>query len=210
MGSVSMQSQALSRAERLSAIVDGETQGSLHADVKQFFADLVDDDRASWSDYHLIGDALRSDDLVTSPASSVPFVNRFAALLADEPHLLAPAAAGAHRAPVRNGIMRRRVLPAFAVAAAAATLTWVVVPRLQGLDPAAPGHVQSASTDGAAVLQRVALVPASTAPADYQATNIIRDARLDQYLEAHQQFAQQPMVAGPMPLIRAAASSDGR
>jgi len=41
--------------------------------------------------------------------------------------------------------------------------------------------------------------------------NIIRDAQLDQYLEAHQQFAQQPMAVGSMPLIRAAVqTSQGR
>jgi sigma-E factor negative regulatory protein RseA len=40
-----------------------------------------------------------------------------------------------------------------------------------------------------------------------QDANIIRDASLDQYLEAHQQFAQQPVMPGSMPLIRAAAVS---
>jgi sigma-E factor negative regulatory protein RseA len=40
-----------------------------------------------------------------------------------------------------------------------------------------------------------------------QDANIIRDAGLDQYLEAHQQFAQQPVMPGSMPLIRAAAVS---
>ena len=35
--------------------------------------------------------------------------------------------------------------------------------------------------------------------------NIIRDASLDQYLEAHQQFAQQPVMPGSMPLIRTSA-----
>jgi len=40
--------------------------------------------------------------------------------------------------------------------------------------------------------------------------NIIRDASLDQYLEAHQQFSQQPVMPGSMPFIRAAASSQGQ
>jgi len=214
MGSVSMQSQALSRAERLSAIADGETEGSLQSDVKQFFTDLVDSDRLKWTDYHLVGDALRSDDLAGSPAASDAFVGRFAALLDAEPHLLAPAAA-AGAAPAsalrRTGVLRRKVLPAFAVAAAAATLTWIVVPRLQAVGGPATG-VQMASADSANPVQRVALASGAmgAGPAEVQEANIIRDVRLDQYLEAHQQFAQQPMVAGPMPLIRAAASSDGR
>jgi sigma-E factor negative regulatory protein RseA len=49
-------------------------------------------------------------------------------------------------------------------------------------------------------------VPVATAQPAIQDANIIRDASLDQYLEAHQQFAQQPVVPGSMPLIRAAAA----
>ncbi len=52
----------------------------------------------------------------------------------------------------------------------------------------------------------MASVPAADASSRLsQDANIIRDASLDQYLEAHQQFAQQPVMPGSMPLIRAAA-----
>jgi sigma-E factor negative regulatory protein RseA len=56
-------------------------------------------------------------------------------------------------------------------------------------------------------MQRVAMasVPAVTAAQPVQDGNIIRDASLDQYLEAHQQFAQQPVMPGSMPLIRTSA-----
>ena len=53
----------------------------------------------------------------------------------------------------------------------------------------------------------MASVPAATVVPVAQDANIIRDASLDQYLEAHQQFAQQPVMPGSMPLIRAAAVS---
>jgi sigma-E factor negative regulatory protein RseA len=46
-------------------------------------------------------------------------------------------------------------------------------------------------------------VPVQTAAV--QDGNIIRDAQLDAYLEAHQQFAQQPVMSDSMPLIRSAA-----
>ncbi|WJF89489.1 sigma-E factor negative regulatory protein [Paraburkholderia bonniea] len=203
MGSVSMQSEIQSQAgtqanasrERLSAIVDGELSGE--ADLKQFLASLNFADRAAWSQYHLIGDALRSDDLALSPAVSSAFFSRFAERFEHEPHVLAPAAP-------RMAALRRRMVPAFAVAAAAAALTWIVVPQLQR-----PGATQiasaTASNDSASV-QRVALVSAAPAqPVTLDAGNIIRDAGLDQYLEAHQQFAQQPVMAGSMPLIRTAA-----
>jgi len=68
MGSVSMQSQASSRGERLSAFVDGELFGEEH--LNTFVSELDGEDRAAWSCYHLIGDALRSDDLAVSPAAS--------------------------------------------------------------------------------------------------------------------------------------------
>ena len=202
MGSVSMQSQASSRGERLSAFVDGELFGEEHLNLDKFLSGLDDKDRAAWSSYHLIGDALRSDDLAVSPATSSAFLNGFAARFENEPHVLAPAAMPVAR---RLLALRRRVVPAFAVAAAAATLTWIVVPQLQGV-PGGPG-AQLASVHGDSV-QRVAMVPVPTvAQPIAQDANIIRDASLDQYLEAHQQFAQQPVMAGSMPVIRAASVS---
>jgi sigma-E factor negative regulatory protein RseA len=56
----------------------------------------------------------------------------------------------------------------------------------------------------------MASIPAATARPVAVEANIIRDASLDQYLEAHQQFSQQPVVPGSMPLIRAAATSQGQ
>jgi sigma-E factor negative regulatory protein RseA len=201
MGSVSMQSQACSRSERLSAFVDGESLGEVEG-FGSLFSELNSEDRAAWSSYHLIGDALRSDDLAVSPATSSAFLAGFAARLEAEPHVLAPTALPASKKPL--SALRRRVVPVFAVAAAAATLTWIVVPQLQRVD-GAPGGVQMASV-GSDGVQRVAMasVP-SGATQPSQDMNIIRDASLDQYLEAHQQFAQQPVVPGSMPLIRAAA-----
>jgi len=199
MGSVSMQSQADSHGERLSAFVDGELFYEGHLNLDKFLSALDGDDHAAWSSYHLIGDALRSDDLAISPARSSAFLSGFAARLESEPHVLAPAAA-----PVARRLLglRRRVVPAFAVAAAAATLTWIVVPQLQGV-PGGPGaQVASLQPHGDAV-QRVAMVSVPSS----QDANIIRDASLDQYLEAHQQFAQQPVMAGSMPVIRAASVS---
>jgi sigma-E factor negative regulatory protein RseA len=211
MGSVSMHAQAnsptSSRGERLSAFVDGELHGD---EPNSFLAGLDHEDRAAWSCYHLIGDALRSDDLAMNPAASQAFMSGFAARFESEAHVLAPTKsfAGRHLFALRN-----RVAPAFAVAAAAATLTWIVVPQLQGVNT---GAAQVASSGGDS-LQQVAMVasmPAATlasARPAVQDSNIIRDASLDQYLEAHQQFAQQPVMAGSMPLLRAAAvTTQGR
>ncbi|MFM0692932.1 RseA-like anti sigma(E) protein [Paraburkholderia sp. GV068] len=206
MGSVSMQSQASSRGERLSAFVDGELFGEEHLNVDKFVSELDGEDRAAWSSYHLIGDALRSDDLAVGSAASNAFLSGFATRFESEPHLLAPSAQPVTR---RLLALRRRVVPAFAVAAAAATLTWIVVPQLQGV-PGGPGATQVASVSSHGdALQKVAMasVPSANVMPVAQDANIIRDASLDQYLEAHQQFAQQPVMPGSMPLIRAAAVS---
>src|SRR5580658_4398159 len=153
MGSVSMQSQASSRGERLSAFVDGELFGEEH--LNKFISELDHEDRASWSQYHLIGDAMRSDDLAVSPAASSAFLAGFAARLEQEPHVFAPAALPVAR---RLLALRRRVVPAFAVAAAAATLTWIVVPQLQGV-PGGPGSQLASLQARGDGVQRVAMVP---------------------------------------------------
>ncbi len=201
MGSVSMQSQASSRGERLSAFVDGELFGEVH--LNEFVAGLDQDDRATWSHYHLIGDALRSDDLAIKPAASSAFLAGFAARLEQEPHVLAPAAAQR-----RPGTLRRRVMPAFAVAAAAAMLTWIVVPQLQGVTGGTGANQLASGQPQGDALRRVAMSPVQAVAAQpVAAVNIIRDASLDQYLEAHQQFAQQPVMPGVMPLIRTSATT---
>jgi sigma-E factor negative regulatory protein RseA len=191
MGSVSMQSKGSSRGERLSAFVDGEGLDP----AESFDAVLTEFDSVegrTWSAYHLIGDALRSDDLAVHPATSSAFLAGFSARLQAEPHVLAPSPA---RARTRASMLRRRVAPALAVAAAAATLSWIILPQWQ--HGGAQSRLQTASTNP---VQTVAMTSGSGA----QEANIIRDASLDQYLEAHQQFAQQSMMPGSMPLIRAA------
>jgi sigma-E factor negative regulatory protein RseA len=212
MGSVSMQNQAQagSRGERMSAFVDGESLGEIGS-ISQFLTELKSDERAAWSHYHLIGDALRSDDLAVSPARSSAFMAAFSERFEAEAHVLAPAALPA-ASKARGGMLRRRVMPAFAVAAAAATLTWIVVPQLQGVDSRSGAQVASVAVTPADSMQRVAMasVPAATTRAPIVEANIIRDASLDQYLEAHQQFSQQPVMPGSMPLIRAAATSQGQ
>jgi sigma-E factor negative regulatory protein RseA len=200
------QAQAGSRSERLSAFVDGESLNDA-GNISQFIASFTNRDRAAWSDYHLIGDALRSDDLAASPATSSAFMAAFSQRLEAEAHVIAPAAIAPR---LRAQLFRRRVVPAFAVAAAAATLTWIVVPQLQGVDSRGAGtQLSSMSTDN---VQRVAMAPspAASGRSPVVEANIIRDASLDQYLEAHQQFSQQPVMPGSMPFIRAAASSQGQ
>ncbi|HTH72833.1 MAG TPA: sigma-E factor negative regulatory protein [Trinickia sp.] len=208
MGSVMKESQQCSRGERLSAAVDGEGFDGIGAvdDADNVLAALGSSDRALWSEYHLIGDALRSDDLAMHPAASDAFLRGFSARLATEPNLLAPAHADRSRrsrSVQRFALLGRRVVPSLAVAAAAATLTWIVVPQMQRVNSPAPLQTAAVATRHDAV-QTVAMTGAPDS-SDAGDVNIIRDARLDQYLEAHQQFAQQPVVPDSALFVRAAA-----
>ncbi len=217
MGSVSMQSVSSSHGERLSAFVDGEfaaefaTEADTQAHLNAIFSGFDDEDRKAWSAYHLIGDALRSDDLAMSPAASQSFMAGFAARFDAEPHVLAPAAVaaatagGTHNGRVARILsLRHRVVPSLAIAAAAATLTWIVVPQMRGVGMAGGSQIAALQPAGDNV-QRVAMNTVPVQTAAVQDGNIIRDAQLDAYLEAHQQFAQQPVMSDSMPLIRSAA-----
>ncbi|WP_186137386.1 sigma-E factor negative regulatory protein [Burkholderia gladioli] len=204
MGSVSTQSQPSSQRERLSALIDGESPDGLP--FAQILAGFGDTERRAWSEFHAIGDVLRSDELAIEPTVSHAFTARFSAAFAAEPHLIAPAAitvaANSPGSPLKRAL-RRRFVPALAVAAAAATLTWIVVPQLQG----------TAGQPGVSPVQVASVAPQDlqrVAASSHQDLNIIRDASLDQYLEAHQQFAQQPVVSGSMPLIRTAVATQGQ
>ncbi|MFK0379200.1 sigma-E factor negative regulatory protein [Pandoraea sp. NPDC090278] len=227
MGSATVQTQRGLQAERISALMDGE----FDPDELAALLDEADTSgRPLWDDYHLIGDALRSDEL-TLPRSESAFMASFAARLEAEPHLLAPAAladaqataAGAKAAGSRitriNPFLRvRRVLPTAAAAAAVAALSWVVVPRLQdhpagGAQPqvlaqtAAPAASGSSLTRVALSQQPQAAVAANGAGAPNDVI-VLRDARLDQYLAAHQQYAPAPIGQSVSPYMRASAQAD--
>lgn len=206
MGSVSMQSVSSSRGEHLSAFVDGEWSAGEHLNAN--FSELDGEGRTAWSDYHLIGDVLRSDDLALSQAASRAFMTGFAARFEAEPHLLAPAAlpqTGRNERVGRILALRRRVVPSLAVAAAAATLTWIVMPQMRGVGMAGAPQIAAVQPAQGDAMQRVAMNATPVPATGGQDGNIIRDARLDEYLQAHQQFAQQPVMSDSMPYIRSAA-----
>lgn len=226
MGSATVQTQRGLQAERISALMDGE----FDPDELAALLDEADTSgRPLWDDYHLIGDALRSDEL-TLPRSDSAFMASFAARLEAEPHLLAPTAladagqsvktAGSRVTRINPFLRVRRVLPTAAAAAAVAALSWVVVPRLQdhptgGAQPqvlaqtATPAAGGSSLTRVALTQQPQAAVAANGARAG--APNdliVLRDARLDQYLAAHQQYAPTPIGQGVSPYMRASAQAD--
>lgn len=166
-------------AEHISALIDGELA------PHEFEAALErakgESGREQWTVFQLIGDTLRSEDLLHG-GSTQDFVSRFAARLDDEPHLLAPAAvatARRHRLLFRPSWVRR-VMPGTAIAAAVAAVSWVVVPQMRDADTGAPDTIVASVNAPAEASRAGAVVAVSADP-----SQMIRDARLDEYLRAH-------------------------
>lgn len=182
------------RLQDLSAMMDGHLA---EAEAARLCRDWRDDAelRVTWHAYHLIGDVMRSDDLAKLPRHDEAFLCALRQRLVDEPVVMAPAATVVAAPPARR---RRAWLAPAAVAAGFVAVAGVlVVTRMtdpatdrSGLlagAPAAPTGVVKVS-GGAAVT-----APAAPAVVDDM---LIRDARLDRYLEAHRQYGSVTMVPG--------------
>ena len=144
---------------QISVWADGEAQGDLPGIL------ATPHGRRAWDTYHLIGDALRSDDLAL-PANAA-FQDRLLQALEAEPAIVA-----APVVPVSTGRHRLRLaLSSLAVAAAVAAVAWMVQPYLGG----------SVQQDRPAM--------AEAAPADSTSTATIDETSLRDYLEAHRQIA---------------------
>jgi sigma-E factor negative regulatory protein RseA len=182
--------------ERLSALVDGEADA---AETAQIAGQWRDDPRlrSHWHGYHLIGDVMRSDEL-TGRAGDAAFLVALRARLAAEPVVLAPTP----EVPIR----RRAALGWRAPAAVAAGFV-MVAGALVVLRPTAP--VEAVKLSAAPALQpptRVAAAaPAAAPPVAAQAPArgvLIRDARMQQYFAAHQQFGGSTALGLPSAFLR--------
>ena len=206
--------------ERLSALVDGELDAAALAQAcAQWRAGAQV--RAAWHAYHLIGDVLRSDDLACAPARDAAFMQALRARLATEPVVLAPRAV---EAPAALPAEARRVggasrrwswMAPLAVAAGFVAVAGVLL--LTRAPATLPGRPADATMALAA--QPGALAPLGAAPvrasdlagADAPQSlvasgQLIRDARLDRYLEAHQQFAGSSALGVPSGFLRSATA----
>ncbi|MCP1172923.1 sigma-E factor negative regulatory protein [Ralstonia chuxiongensis] len=199
MGQAQLQTAEAEFAQRISALIDGEVEAHEVSSAVELAKD--GEGAAHWREYQLIGDVLRSEDLLNT-RSSEDFLSRFSAKLDAEPHLLVPAVAQRAKTQERHRFLVspawvRRIMPTTAVAAAVAAVSWVVVPQLRGPADGADGSpalvAKATQATGAQ-----ALTVAAT-----DNTPMIRDARLDEYLSAHRQSATNGMV---VPYLRAVAN----
>lgn len=181
--------------EALSALMDGQAAPE-QADRACRAWREDDQARHVWHAYHLIGDVLRSDELSGVPGRDRGFVLKLREQLAREPVPMAPAplkhhgagqAANDTGALTAAGRSRGRLLAPVAVAA---------------------GFVAVA---GALVVSRVSTpvpvsLPATAAVAPPEVTvvngQVIRDARLDRYLNAHRRVSVGAAVHVPGGVVR--------
>ena len=199
MGQAQLQTAEAEFAQRISALMDGEVAAHEVSSAVEVAKD--GEGAAHWREYQLIGDVLRSEDLLNT-RSSENFLSRFSAKLDAEPHLLVPAVAQRAKTQERHRFLVspawvRRIMPTTAVAAAVAAVSWVVVPQLRGPADGADGSpALVAKATQAAGAQALTVAATDNTP-------MIRDARLDEYLSAHRQSATNGMV---VPYLRAVAN----
>jgi sigma-E factor negative regulatory protein RseA len=192
--------------EQISALADSEL-----ADQQVDFALAAlrrADGKSDWDIYHRIGDVLRSDDMAFD--MSPGFAARMAARLDAEPAIVAPltspgfpvtdrhVAAGGVQSGVGSRMGARRwAMPGMLAAAAMAAVAFVATPQLM---VALKGDAESGTASSTAAMASAA--PAVTVAAsitDAAAGSIVtasapegvvlRDARIDDYLLAHQRFS---------------------
>ncbi len=171
--------------DRLSSLVDGELDAEGAALGCQ---DWRDDPsaRTAWHRYHLIGDVMRSEHLGSTSQRDEAFLQAFRARLATEPVVLAPepVVPPSHIATRRTN-WRQAWLPSMAVAAGfGAVAAVLVVSRMSG--PLTDGGAAAVAAAGAASTEsRRAAVNLDPAPGAVLDQQLVRDARLDRYFEAH-------------------------
>jgi len=200
--------------EELSALADGELDDAGALCARWYSSDRV---RSAWHAYHLIGDVLRSEDLATAPARDAAFLEHLRARLAQEPVVLAPAPLASRPAAAGSAARGQgRVAPAWSwrTASAVAAGFFAVAGVYTVMRPSAP-----VTPPGAALAS--APRPAVPAPADaprlasadaaapVPATlvltgKLLRDAQLDAYLAAHEQFAGSSALGMPSAFLRSA------
>jgi sigma-E factor negative regulatory protein RseA len=166
--------------DKISAWMDGELD---EQQAQQQFSRLKHDAdlRNCWDEFHLIGDALRGEFML-----SQQFSQRLTDRLAHEPTVLAPRRSGG-----------RRVI-AYALSAAASLCAIGLVGWV-----ALSGNPSTPWAD-------FARGPAAPSPATIPATllaNVPSDGKMNEYLIAHQEFSPSTTIQGLAPYIRSVSST---
>jgi sigma-E factor negative regulatory protein RseA len=194
-----------STAEKLSALMDGELAPDQLDQVSQHWRSDPEA-RAQWHAYHVVGDVLRSEDLASTAQHDAQFLQSLRARLAQEPVVLAP---GVHSdEPQESPHSKQRFRPAMAMVAllVAGVGVWTLRSPNVAVDPS-PLAVEVQAT-----VEPVPLAGSPGPALSSEATEVrvvrgewgpvLRDAQLDHYLDAHQQFGGSSALGGPAGFVR--------
>lgn len=200
--------QTMTVREQVSALADGHLQGDAFAQA----IDAIGTDgesRAAWHAYHVVGDVLRSGSHAPCSDTSA-FLARFQQRLAAEPVVVAPMAAPV-AAPVALPVQRRaeaanepvfrwKLVAGAASLMAVAAIGWTLVGNgaaiqqpgaqiasVQQQQQPAVNSVLAAAALGGPQAANATLTPTRVIVGNGAPQVMLRDPRLDQLLEAHQQ-----------------------
>lgn len=202
--------------QALSALMDGDADDGTVARACAAWRSEVHV-RADWHTYHVIGDVLRTPDQCPSSRGDAAFVEALRRRLELEPIVVAPApiAAAAPTAAVGNVALaagRRGGWRApIAAAAGVAAVAGVVFLMRAGVPDARAPLVAAApaAPPAPAVTAVAAQAPAPLAGTREAAPVVVvrdprmlRDERLDRYLDAHRQFAESALSVMPAGTVR--------
>lgn len=195
-------------AELLSALADGELDAHQVALACAHWHP-GNSAHATWLAYHLIGDVLRSEDLASSPRSGHAAFERFCERLAREPVVLAPAPALHGVAASRSRRKPWSWVALSAVAAGFAAVGGVLLvlggPSADSQDRAAQ-VAQSGAAAPITIGGTASLTSAQSPQLLFADGKLVRDARLDRYLEAHKHFSGVSALGVPSTFLRGATS----
>lgn len=189
---------SMRKREAVSDVMDGRLHGQAFSDAVRVL-DADESARLAWHAYHVVGDVLRSSELATCQGDAA-FLERLRGRLQREQHrnpmaVVDPAAGasgvtmGAAPPAANDPLFPWKWAAGFFSVLAAVAIGW----NMRGL--AAPGMDESVSVAADAVRQ--------AEPALTQGEQVmIRDARLDQLLQAHRQSGGASALQVPSGFLR--------
>jgi sigma-E factor negative regulatory protein RseA len=203
-----MNPENLNVNEQISALVDGQLSGEAVAQAVQTLA-LDAQARANWHAYHLVSDVLRSQELAWTCMKDAEFLSRLRSRLQNETTPLMPEIASDSADVHVESRMIASLNGYEKQAANDANLRWKWVAGLASLALATVlgwGLVLGVGTSTSLSQMAQSPLPSVPKPAavalDESAPVLIRDARLDQLLQAHQQFGGVSALQMPSGFVR--------
>ncbi len=187
--------------ELISALADGQLQGeALARGLEVAVSDPVA--REAWHTYHLIGDVLRFGEIAAGSAPAA-FLDRLQRRLELEQRQMPHTAVATGMSPIRvlpaprraanDDSFRWKLVAGLASVAAVAAIAWTVI--------GAGGNPERAQLAGA---------QSGTVLANGERGVMIRDPRLDEFLDAHRQLGGASALQMPAGFLRNATFEGNR